>query len=94
MFIKIILSVIIWILYLEINPELGNIWIRTDHTGDRKVNLYNIIIFITESLKVSKMWEINFLWENIIYAIPSIYIIISLFEVIFFELLIFCNLIK
>ena len=44
MLIKIILSLIIWILYLELSPELGNIWIRTDHTGDRKVNLFNIII--------------------------------------------------
>lgn len=89
MLIKIILSLIIWILYLELSPELGNIWIRTDHTGDRKVNLFNIIRFVTESLKVSEMWKIDFLWENIIYAIPSIYIIISLFEIIFYEHLFF-----
>ena len=89
MFIKIILSVIIWILYLEINPELGNIWIRTDHTGNKKVNLYNIITFVIESLKVSEMWGIDFFWENIIYAVPSIYIIFSLFEILFYELLFF-----
>ena len=89
MFLKITLSFITWILYLEINPELGNIWIRTDHTGDRKVNLFNIIRFVTESLKVSEMWKIDFLWENVIYAVPSIYIIISLFEVIFYEHLFF-----
>ena len=89
MFLKITLSFITWILYLEISPELGNIWIRTDHTGDRKVNLYNIITFITESLKVSEMWGIDFFWENIIYAVPSIYIIISLFEILFYELLFF-----
>lgn len=89
MFLKITLSFITWILYLEISPELGNIWIRTDYTGDRKVNLWNIITFIIESLKVSEMWGINFFWENIIYAVPSIYIIISLFEIIFYELLFF-----
>lgn len=89
MLIKIILSLIIWILYLELSPEIGNIWIRTDHTGHRKVNLFNIVRFVTESLKVSEMWKIDFLWENIIYAIPSIYIIISLFEIIFYEHLFF-----
>lgn len=89
MFLKITLSFITWILYLEISPELGNIWIRTDHTGDRKVNLYNIITFVIESLKVSEMWGIDFFWENIIYAVPSIYIIISLFEILFYELLFF-----
>ena len=89
MFIKIILSFIIWILYLELSPELGNIWIRTDHTGTRRVNLFNITRFIVESLKVSEMWKIDFLWENVIYAVPSIYIIISLFEVIFNEHLFF-----
>ena len=89
MFLKITLSLITWILYLEISPEVGNIWIRTDHTGRRKVNLYNIITFIIESLKVSEMWGINFFWENIIYAVPSIYIIISLFEILFYELLLF-----
>lgn len=89
MFLKITLSLITWILYLEISPELGNIWIRTDHTGDRKVNLYNIITFVIESLKVNEMWGIDFFWENIIYAVPSIYIIISLFEILFYELLLF-----
>ena len=89
MFLKITLTLITWILYLELSPELGNIWIRTDHTGDRKVNLFNIIRFVTESLKVSEMWKIDFLWENVIYAVPSIYIIISLFEVIFYEHLFF-----
>ena len=89
MFLKITLTLITWILYLEINPELGNIWIRTDHTGNKKVNLYNIITFVIESLKVSEMWEIDFFWENIIYAVPSIYIIFSLFEILFYELLFF-----
>lgn len=89
MFLKITLTLITWILYLEINPELGNIWIRTDHTGNKKVNLYNIITFVIESLKVSEMWGIDFFWENIIYAVPSIYIIFSLFEILFYELLFF-----
>ena len=85
MFIKLIISLLIWIFYLELSPELGGIWIRLDDTGQYNINLFNIVIFIMDSLQIPQIWSIEFLWENFVYAIPSIYTFVSLYWIMINE---------
>ena len=82
---KIILSIIIWILYLEINPQIGNIWIRKDEYGNNNIYPMNILYFIFNSLSLNEFYSLEFLWENVLTAIPSIYTILSLLEIIIKE---------
>ena len=39
-----------------------------------------------DSLQIPQIWSIEFLWENFVYAIPSIYIFVSLYWIMINEL--------
>ena len=53
---KLVISIIIWILYLELNPKIGGIWIRPDSNNNNIIRLNNIIPFIIKTLNM-KEWE-------------------------------------
>ena len=72
---KLVISIIIWILYLELNPKIGGIWIRPDSNNNNIIRLNNIIPFIIKTLNMKEMWSIKFFDINFIIA-NSIYILL------------------
>ena len=59
MFLKITLSFITWILYLEINPELGNIWIRNNSENKRTLQMNNLFKLMKEPFYNNTFWEME-----------------------------------
>lgn len=51
---------IIFALYLELNPSLGNIWYRTGEDGLKHLQFQNLFYFILEPLHKSFLWEIEY----------------------------------
>ena len=57
---------LIFILYLELNPKLGNIWYRISSNGNKTINLTSLTNHLKEPLKNKefwrpKNWDINFI---------------------------------
>jgi len=65
---KLVISIIIWLLYLELNPKIGGIWIRPDSNNNNIIRLNNIIPFIIKTLNMNEMWSIKFFDINFIIA--------------------------
>ncbi len=65
---KLVISIIIWLLYLELNPKIGGIWIRPDSNNNNIIRLNNIIPFIIKTLNMTEMWSIKFFDINFIIA--------------------------
>ena len=61
---RFILYFIIFALYLELNPSLGNIWYRIGEDGMRHIQLVNLLYFIIEPLKNRFLWNLEFLDLN------------------------------
>ncbi len=57
-----IILFISWLIYLELNPSLGNIWLRPDENNNYVVNLS---FLFTEPFKNSLLWNYNFLDLNV-----------------------------
>ena len=56
---------VIWMFNLELNPQLGHIWLRPDVTGDivfSPINIVNLLIkpFYDLTLWNIKLWDVNF----------------------------------
>ena len=73
----------IYALYLEINPDMGNIWIRGDYLSPR--GLINVIIYPLKYLRMwyPDMWDIIcFIWILAYYGFKSSlpYIVKNLLE--------------
>tara|TARA_B100000902_G_scaffold397923_1_gene463116 strand:+ start:5080 stop:5364 length:285 start_codon:yes stop_codon:yes gene_type:complete len=65
---KLVISIITWILYLEINPKIRGIWIRPDSNNNKVLRLENIIPFIIKTLQIKEMWSLQFFDVNFILA--------------------------
>jgi len=65
---KLLISIITWILYLEINPKIRGIWIRPDLNNILVLRLDNIIPFIIKTLKMKEIWSLQFFDVNFILA--------------------------
>jgi len=52
-----ILGFILFVLYLEISPKLGNIWYRYDSTGVRTIQVDSFVNYITYPFKNSLLWK-------------------------------------
>ena len=59
-------SLLIFILYLEISPKLGNIWYRYSDDGKRHINLPSLYNFIKQPFINLRFWSYNMLDLNII----------------------------
>ena len=57
-----IVSIIIYILYLEVNPKITGIWLRKDHNNKIVLTLYNLKDFFLYPFKNKKMWLPN-IWD-------------------------------
>ena len=71
-----IILFISWLIYLELNPSLGNIWLRPDENNNYVINLS---FLFTEPLKNSLLWDYNFLDLNVYIIILFIFILNKMF---------------
>jgi len=60
-----LISTIIFGIYVEINPQLGNIWYRIDMNGIKQIYIINLFRFMFAPLYYMfywyiSMWDINF----------------------------------
>lgn len=73
MSITFIISCIIYLLYLEINPKIRNIWIRKDANKVRTIGWHSLSTlrdFITYPFKDSRLW-LPIFWDiNIFVSVP------------------------
>ena len=76
-------SFFLWILYLEINPKLRNIWLRIDSQSNlifAPINILNLIIYSIKKIDfwLPWNWDMNpFIWiffGNITYFTIKLYI--------------------
>ncbi len=73
-----IILFISWLIYLELNPSLGNIWLRPDENNNYVVNLS---FLFTEPFKNSLLWNYNFLDLNVYIIILCIFIFNKLYKI-------------
>ena len=70
-----IIIIISFSLYIQLDPGMGNIWIRKNSDGDiwfSFISLLNLIIYPLKEINMwnLKMWNINFyIWVISIYSI-------------------------
>jgi hypothetical protein len=75
-----LIYLVIFASYLELNPSITNVWYRIEDDGQkhfRLVNLFNFIIqpFYIKELWYPKFWDLNF-WVGSFFTIFIIKIII------------------
>ena len=68
-----ILAVILFGIYVELNPQMTNIWWRIDTNGDKQLVISNLFRLILAPLNYMFYWNINawdinfFIWWIIIF---------------------------
>ena len=83
-------GILIFLIYLEFNPKLGNIFIRKTEYGYKKLNLNGLKLYFLYPFRNTLFWNIHFLDLNwIIYAT-----LFGVINIIFKKLLKFSGLIK
>ena len=76
-----IITFILFGLYVELNPQMTNIWWRIDDTGNKQIVISNLFRLILAQLQYlfywnPTVWDINFfIWWIIIYIIWVKYLI-------------------
>ena len=78
--VRIVLSLLVFALYLELSPGLGNIWYRTDVTGNRRLSLVNLLAFILNPLYRPTLWQWELLDANSLVFVTSVLIIWYIYE--------------
>ena len=65
-------SFIIYLAYIELSPKLGNIWLRKDAAGIRRLSLWGLKDFLLYPLKQYRVWH-PMLWDlNVFVSVPLI----------------------
>jgi hypothetical protein len=64
MIFEIIISLILYSIYIQFSPSMGNIWIRQNHNNENILCLNNLLILIFKPLTEWYFWSINFLSIN------------------------------
>lgn len=59
------LYLVLFSLYIEASPSIGNVWFRNDVNNDKKIQIKGLISVIISPLKVKELWlpknwDINF----------------------------------
>lgn len=78
--VKLIFAIIIFALYLELSPGLGNIWFRVDSSGCKKISLVNFGWFFLNPLYRPTLWQWELLDFNSIVFVLSITLIWRAYE--------------
>jgi hypothetical protein len=85
---EIILTIIIFSLYVQFSDSMGGIWIRKDSDNNNILCLNNLLILIFKPFTEWYFWSYNFLLINFwVYLI----ILLIIFNSIKFNLLIYNN---
>ena len=70
------ISVFIFAFYVQFNPNIGNIWIRTDSTGKKKLFIQGLLSLMKEPFRNNTFWKIhNWDLNWIIYLIITNYLL-------------------
>ena len=77
--ISIPIYIILFILYLEVSPRLGNVWLRYDHRGKLRIHIGSLLQFIYQPFTNSFFWKPEF-WDLNIYV--GIYIFTIIIKII------------
>ena len=73
-------SFMLYLLYLEINPRLTNIWLRKDSDNIRRLSLGGLKDFLLYPLKEYRVWYPQ-LWDlNVFVSVPLISFTINIFK--------------
>ena len=63
-------SLLLYLSYIELSPKLGNIWLRKDALGIRRLSLTGLKDFLLYPLKQHRVWYPN-LWDlNVFISVP------------------------
>lgn len=66
------LSILVYFLYLEINPKIRGIWLRRSDNNQLHISLNGLKNFIVYPFKNIKMWLPN-MWDmNVFVSVPII----------------------
>ena len=57
-------ALFIFVINMEIDPKLGNIWYRIDHTGVKVINFANVIGFFKAPFKNLIFWHPRYVTLN------------------------------
>jgi len=64
MYLQYIFIFILYSLYIEYSPSLGNIWLRPDHNNNIVFCPYNLLRFIIQPFFNPHFWQYNLLDIN------------------------------
>jgi hypothetical protein len=81
--VKIIVGLLIFALYLELSPGLGNIWYRINSNGDRQLVWKNLLIFTINPFWKPTLWCWQLLDINSIIFVSAVVGIWYLFQDVF-----------
>ena len=73
---KILVSSIIWLTYLELSPNLGNMWIRPDCNNKSKICISSIINLLGEPFRNIFLWKPSF-WDMNYYMFTTFTVVIQ-----------------
>ena len=69
---------ILWFFYLELHPGLTNIWIRSNHEGNKVFCPSNIFHLLVYPFKNSRMWIAKF-WDINLFTFYGVCILFYVF---------------
>ena len=77
---SIIISFIIFALYVQFSKTMGNVWIRNDINNNKILCFNNLFLLIYKSLIQEYFWSFDFLFINYWIYLIIIFIIINSFN--------------
>jgi hypothetical protein len=68
------LYIIVYMIYIESHPDLGNIWMRTGSDNEKHFSLYGLLSVIFAPFKIFELWlpynwDINFMFGLLVILI-------------------------
>jgi hypothetical protein len=76
----IIISTIIFAIYVEINPKMTNIWYRLNSTGEKTIQLENLFHLMSGPFRYSFYWYPQYFDINYIVYLIVVFIILELIK--------------
>lgn len=73
-----VLPLVLWIINLEVNPGLQNIWLRSNSNGTKSFTLQNVFNLILYPFRNREMWKPKF-WDVNLYTFYASCILFFMF---------------
>jgi|UniRef100_A0A6C0H0C7 hypothetical protein len=80
LFLAIIISTIIFAIYVEISPHMKNIWYRTNSSGEKSFQLENLFILMSGPLNYDFYWHPRYYDINYFIYLFITFIIIEIIK--------------